>query len=191
MDLTSNAELGTFIATANALARSVGGVYGTVHCKGKEVEQCGTVVARSVLDKLGKVRLAVLGYQPGLVAACGAVLGSQNLRVTDLQPRNIGSERHGVVVLDGAGETPAVLDWADVALVTGSAVANGTLDSILATARECKTNILIFGVTGAAALQERRGCVSSPHEGWSARGGRKTTWGLPPSEIGKLFLGRS
>lgn len=151
VDVRDNAARAILVATANAVARRLGVVERTRHCKGDDVERCGLAAAQSLLKEFGKVPLAILGYQPGLVSGCAAVFGAENVRVTDLQPGNIGENRYGVVIEDGGTATEEVLRWARVALVTGTTAANGTLDGILATAGKYGTRVMIFGVTGAAA----------------------------------------
>ena len=71
-----------------------------------------------------------------------------SVRVTDMDPDNVGQERAGVLI-EGVESTGEVLDWADVVLATGTTLANGTLDG-LPTAKPS----VFYGVTisGAAAL---------------------------------------
>lgn len=70
--------------------------------------------------------------------------------VLGLDPENIGRERAGVMIEDGCGDTGAVRRWADVLLVTGSALANGTITGWL----DAPSPVIFYGTTiaGAAAL---------------------------------------
>jgi len=70
------------------------------------------------------------------------------LRVTDMDPDNVRQSRLGVLV-ESVESTQEMIDWADVVLVTDTALANDTLDGILST----KPSVF-YGVTiaGAAAM---------------------------------------
>ena len=72
-----------------------------------------------------------------------------DLRVTDLDGENIGREKRGVRIW-GPEETAEHLEWCDLALVTGTTVANGTLDRFLHGPKP----VIFYGVTisGAARL---------------------------------------
>jgi hypothetical protein len=48
-----------------------------------------------------------------------------------LNTNNIGALRYGVKVLDGMTDTRQLIDFADVLLITGSILANGTYNSVL------------------------------------------------------------
>ena len=78
------------------------------------------------------------------------LLGQQGRHIGLPEADNVGQERAGVLI-EGVESTAEVLDWADVVLVTGTTLANGTLDGLLT----AKPSVL-YGVTisGAAALLE-------------------------------------
>ena len=52
------------------------------------------------------------------------------VRVADADPENIGMVKFGIVVEDASADED-IIRWSDVALVTGSAFVNGSLNSIL------------------------------------------------------------
>ncbi len=52
---------------------------------------------------------------------------SFDVRVLDLDPDNIGKTKYGVLIEDGEKDLDEVLNWAEVLLVTGSTVVNGTI----------------------------------------------------------------
>lgn len=75
------------------------------------------------------------------------------VRASDFYRGVVGSSVHGVQVEHGSKTLDLVAD-ADVAIVTGMTLANDTLDSILNTARENSTSLLIFAETGANFASE-------------------------------------
>ncbi|HHW43067.1 MAG TPA: hypothetical protein GXX25_04535, partial [Desulfotomaculum sp.] len=92
-------------------------------------------------------RLGIVGLQPALVAACAPVFP---LRVIDLDPDNIGREREGVLIEDGEQAATDLVEWAQVLLVTGSTLVNGTIQFWLAAQKP----VIFYGnsIAGAAAL---------------------------------------
>jgi len=70
------------------------------------------------------------------------------MRVLDLDPDNIGQTRHGAYI-EGGEAADEVLEWADMLLVTGTTLANGSIDMFL-------TNkpVIFYGTTiaGAASI---------------------------------------
>jgi len=63
---------------------------------------------------------------------------------------NIGLEKFGVVVLDGSRYAEEVLEWCDIALVTGTTVVKGTIEPILDSARE---KSVFYGISIAGVAQ--------------------------------------
>ncbi|NLO27139.1 MAG: hypothetical protein GX113_03005 [Actinobacteria bacterium] len=133
------------VATANALLAHLGLTENTAHCRDDGPRQCADGIARYIRDRFGSPRLAIIGFQPAMIAALAPEF---SVRVTDMDPDNIGQERAGVLI-EGVENTKEILDWADVLLVTGTTLANNTLDGLLS----AKPTVF-YGVTiaGAAAL---------------------------------------
>lgn len=133
------------VATANALLRDQGLVAGTVHCRDQGPQKCAGLLLDYLRTRFGSPRVAVIGLQPALVAA---LVGKLQVRVTDLDPDNVGQERVGVVV-ESAERTAEVIEWADVVLATGTVLANGTIGQVLS-----PKPTVFYGVTmaGAAVL---------------------------------------
>jgi len=52
---------------------------------------------------------------------------SFDVRVLDLDPDNRGKTKYGVLIEDGEKDLDEVINWAEVLLVTGSTVVNGTI----------------------------------------------------------------
>jgi uncharacterized protein (DUF4213/DUF364 family) len=71
------------------------------------------------------------------------------LRCTDLNPKNIGSQKVGVEIWDGVVETSKLITWSDLVLITSSSLVNNTFDAICQEATSQKKHLIIFGVTGA------------------------------------------
>jgi len=144
-DLETDFDRALVVATANALLAHLGIAEKTAHCRDDGPRQCAGGIAQYLRERFGSPRVAVIGFQPALITA---LVGSHAVRVTDMDPDNVGQSRLGVLV-EGVENTPEVLDWADVVLVTGTTLANNTLDGILS----AKPTVF-YGVTiaGAAAL---------------------------------------
>ena len=123
LPLNTNFHRAVFVATLNALMRSLHQVEATVHCKDKEPALCAQELPAYIQKQYGKPKIAFIGFQPALIQALHEA--SFDLRVTDLNPDNIGQIRCGVHIDD------AVLNvknarWADIILSTGSVLVNDT-----------------------------------------------------------------
>jgi uncharacterized protein (DUF4213/DUF364 family) len=66
-----------------------------------------------------------------------------------LNPENLGRERFGVVVWNGAVSTDELIDVADLILLTGTTLVNGTFDRIWRQIAERGKNGVVYGVTAA------------------------------------------
>jgi len=78
--------------------------------------------------------------------------------VLDLDPDRIGTTKFGVEIEDGNKRVQSVLEWADVLMVTGSTLVNGTIVNFLDTRKP----VVFYGTTiaGAACLRGyRRYCL--------------------------------
>lgn len=147
LDLQDDFERAVFIASLNALARHAGLVQNTRHCRDRGPGDCGRQVADFLGSRYGRFRLGIVGLQPALVAACAPVFP---LRVIDLDPDNINREREGVLIEDGEKAAADLVKWAQVLLVTGSTMVNGTIHFWLAAPKP----VIFYGTTiaGTAAL---------------------------------------
>ncbi len=142
------------VASLNALARKIGLIKNTVHCINNEPEDCAKKISQYVLEKHGKCKVGIVGYQPAILENCVITLGSDNVAITDLNPDNIAQNRYGVIVLNGEKDTPYMAEWADVFLVTGTVLANDTGEEVLKTIGD--KPVYFFGTT-AAAIAELNG----------------------------------
>ncbi len=68
------------------------------------------------------------------------------------------------MILDGTKNTKKALEWCDMALVTGTTIANGTAESILHMADAERKPVVFYGVTIAGVaklLNLERFCARS------------------------------
>ena len=92
----------------------------TVHCKNDEPRQCSYELARYVDRNYGHPRIAFVGFQPRMVETLS---NRFEIRVTDMDQDNIGTEKFGVTI-HGPEKTGEHVDWCDIALVTGTTIVN-------------------------------------------------------------------
>ena len=146
MELNNNFKRAIFIATLNAVMRNLGLIEGSVHCKDHGPEECGLDLVE-FLEGCKISRIALVGFQPVHARCCS---GCHELKILDLDKENIGKEKFGVVVLDGDKNAKEVLKWCDLALVTGTTVVNGTIESILEMAGG---KVVFYGISIAGVAQ--------------------------------------
>ncbi len=134
-----------FVATLNAVMRGLNRAECTIHCKDAGPKECSQRIVDHVRARHGAPKIGMVGYQPALI---GALSGSFAMRVLDLDPDNIGQTRHGALV-EGGESTEDVLAWADLLLVTGTTLANGSIDLFLG-----RAPVIFYGTTiaGAASI---------------------------------------
>lgn len=147
---------GLFIAALNAVMKYLGRADNTVHCKDGGPELCARHMAEWVADTYGTPKIALVGFQPALIAALSQRFP---VKVLDLNPDNIGKMKDGCPVLDGRTGRREAVDWADLVLCTGSTLCNGTIVDYLDLDKE----VVFFGTTlsGAAPiLGLKRACFA-------------------------------
>ncbi len=145
MPLDTNFRRAVLVATLNAIMRSLKQIEATIHCQDKEPALCAQKLPDYIRQNYGNPKIAFIGLQPALIQAlhdAGFVL-----KVTDLDPDNIGKIRSGEPIYSAAlnGEHAR---WADIVLSTGSVLVNDTY-------RELQQGkpVIYYGVT-AAGLAE-------------------------------------
>ncbi len=143
MPLVNNFRRAVFVSAMNASLRALGLCDHTVHCRDDGPALCARELTNYMLERFAGARLLQVGFQPKFVEALSREFS--NYRVLDLDRDNIGKTLRGALV-EGPDAQKDALTWADVALVTGSTCANGTLSDFLHVPR-----LVVFGVTGAAA----------------------------------------
>ena len=145
MDLTNNFRIAIFISSLNAVMRYLRLIDKSVHCKDNEPQECSYELVKYIERNYGHPKLAMVGFQPRMVEALSKRF---ELRVTDMDKNNIGTEKFGVVI-HSPEKTQENLNWCDVALVTGSTIVNNTIDQ-----SRISKPVVYYGVTisGAAKL---------------------------------------
>ena len=145
MDLNDNYQRALFVAALNAVMRHTGQALGTIHCRDDAPPKCGVELAEYITQKYGQPKIAMIGLQPRMVQNLAPKF---ELRVTDLDDDNIGREKFGLKI-GGPEQTLDNLAWCDLAVVTGSTLANATIMEILS-----EKPTIFFGVTvaGPAAM---------------------------------------
>jgi len=146
MKLDNNFRRAIFIASLNAVMRSLGMIEGTVHCKDSGPEECGKELVE-FLKQYSRSKIALIGFQPVHARYCSK---GHELKILDLDKENIGNEKYGVIVQDGSQNLEDVLKWCDLALVTGTTVVNGTIGSILEMAPQ---NVVYYGISIAGVAE--------------------------------------
>ncbi|MBN2468390.1 MAG: hypothetical protein JXD19_09600 [Deltaproteobacteria bacterium] len=140
MELKNNFRRAIFIATINAVLRHAGLINGNIHCKDQTPRECSHILVEKIKSDYGNPKIALVGFQPRMAEAL-----AQNfqLRITDLDKKNIGTEKYGVVIQDPSC-TQENIDWGDLLVVTGSTAVNDTMKEFIGS-----KPVLFYGVTVA------------------------------------------
>lgn len=141
------------VACLNAVLRGEPGVEKTRHCTDAGPVECAKELPARVEALLaehgkpadGRARIFQAGLQPRMAEALAARF---EVRITDLDPDNIGTRRAGVLV-ESPERTAGNLRWCDAAVVTGTVLTSGTLEPFL----DAGVPALFYGVTVAGAAQ--------------------------------------
>ena len=152
LELNNNGERALFIATLNAVMRYLGKADKTVHCRNQEPELCAREIVEKVLEKHGcEIRVGIIGFQPAIIDNFSKKLAPEKVRVTDLDNDNIGKEKYGVPIWDGATREEEIFQASDVLLATGSTIVNNSLPQLLSHAETYNKPLYFFGTTISAA----------------------------------------
>jgi uncharacterized protein (DUF4213/DUF364 family) len=138
-----------FIATMNAVCSYLGIIGKVRHCRGQEPEACGREIAGKLMSQYGKIKIGMVGYQPAILENLVKTFGISNVRCSDLDPKNIGTDKFGVTLCDGSRENKNLIKWCDLLLVTGSTIVNNTFDDLYKETVSQNKDLIMFGVTGA------------------------------------------
>ncbi|MGE4559999.1 MAG: DUF364 domain-containing protein [Desulfobulbus sp.] len=141
-DLSNNFRRAIFVATCNAVQRSLGKTDNTIHCRDEGPGICAPKMAEYIMNTYGKVRITHIGFQPAMIKALAEKFP---LRVVDLDPDNIGTQKCGITI-EGPDSTAEAIEDAELLTVTGSTIVNDTLDQFV---RNDKPTIF-YGTTVAA-----------------------------------------
>lgn len=149
LNLDNSSNRAIFISCLNAVASHLGIATGVRHCRDDEPERCGLKIASELKKRFGNTKIGMIGLQPAILQNLSQSFSIQNVRCTDLNPKNIGANRFGIEIWDGKTDTTKLINWCDFLLVTSSALANGTLDNIHREAVSAGKHMILFGITGA------------------------------------------
>ncbi len=144
-ELRTNFHRAVFISTLNAAMNHVGLIDKAVHCKDEEPKRCSLELVRYIGEKFDQPKIAVVGFQPRMVETLSEVF---RLRVTDLDPDNIGKVKFGVPI-EGPEKARDNLLWCDVVLITGTTLVNDSIGEFL-----IQKPRIFYGITisGAAKI---------------------------------------
>ena len=140
--LENNYRRAVFVATLNAMLRGLDLAEKTIHCRDKEPALCAGELALYLEERHPGARIAQIGFQPRMI---DAVSRRFPFKAIDLDPENIGTRPFGVTI-EGPEATEDAIQWADVLLVTGSTLVNGTIGSFLT-----QKPVIFYGTTIAGA----------------------------------------
>lgn len=145
-----------FIASLNAVSNHLGFCNCSVHCRDNGPEECGKKMAEYIKLNYKDKKIALIGYQPAILEN----ISKENpVKVLDLNPDNIGKEKHGAMIYDGIEDYESIMNWADVVLCTGSTICNGTIVDFLNLDKE----VLFYGTSLAGIanfLKAKRVCFA-------------------------------
>jgi hypothetical protein len=152
--LDDNGGRAVYVAALNATLVHLGRIQGAVHCRDDDPELCGAEIAESVGRRVGEQGVVgLIGFNPAIADHLVGRFGSQRVRITDLNPSNIGERKFGVEVWDGGTRTDDLIDAADLVLFTGSTLVNGSFDAIDERVRSRNKIGLVYGVTAAGVAE--------------------------------------
>ncbi|RQW80894.1 MAG: hypothetical protein EHM14_03130 [Methanothrix sp.] len=152
-------ERAVLVATMNAVLRHLGKVEGTIHCKNDGPKRCAAAMADWIKDQgknlskekskeQGAKKVWLVGLQPALLEALVCALGPERVLVSDLA--EAGSVRCRVKILDGM-KAEEIFEQCQIILITGSTLANGTIDDLMEMAEKHECRVVFYGSTIAGA----------------------------------------
>lgn len=144
LPLSDDFNRAVFVATLNAVSCAQHTATNTIHCKDNAPKECAQKLSEYIKNKYGECKITIIGFQPAMAEALHTAF---QVRLVDLDPQNIGQVKRGVLV-EGQEKTADAIAWADVLLVTGTTLANNSIDLFLT-----DKPVIFYGTTiaGAAA----------------------------------------
>lgn len=139
-----------YVATLNATLGHLGRVEGAVHCRDDDPERCGAEIAAALQERIGDGGVVgLIGFNPAIADHLVRTFGPRRVRIADLNPDNVGQDKYGVVVVDGASQIEELINAADIVLLTGTTLVNGSFDFIWGKIMDGGKTGLVYGVTAA------------------------------------------
>ncbi|NOZ20146.1 MAG: hypothetical protein GXP25_03555 [Planctomycetes bacterium] len=145
MDLVNNFRRAVFVASLNAIMRGLGLAEKTVHCKDGDPRMCGLKCLEEFLSNRDPATVTMIGYHPRIFEQLRKKF---MVYVVDLDPENVGSIVGGTKI-SGIEQTDKCVAKADILLVTGTTLVNGTIGKFL----HIDKPTLFYGVTIAGAAE--------------------------------------
>ena len=140
LDISDNRNKVLFIASLNAILKHLNLIENTIHCKNEEPEECAKDIVEHIKDKYGNVKIGMIGFQPAII---DNLRKDFSIRVLDLDKNNIGKKKYDLLIEDGRTNMKEVIEWAEILLITGSTVTNGTIVNFL----NIQKPVLFYGTT--------------------------------------------
>jgi uncharacterized protein (DUF4213/DUF364 family) len=153
LPLDSSQERAIFIAAMNAVLKCLNIIQSTIHCRDNEPELCAKELSEHIKNEFDVSKVGLIGLNPAILEALSRSFGSDNIRLTDLNKKNIGEVKYGVEVWDGNSMTGEMAKESDLILLTGTTFVNGTFDRIWEAVRLYREKYLIYGVTSAGICE--------------------------------------
>lgn len=147
MPLSDNGSRAVFIAVMNAVLKHLNILEASLHCKDEEPEKCAREIVSYIKETVLPKTIGLIGLNPAILEALSIAFCPENIRLTDLDPKNIGTTRYGVEVWDGNISTDRLVHESDLVLLTGTTFVNGTFDDIMRSIKKHNRNYLVYGVT--------------------------------------------
>jgi hypothetical protein len=149
LPLDSNGNRAIFVGVLNAVLRYLGTIEKTLHCRDEEPQQCANEIAAFLKCKYHHATVGLVGLNPAIAESLAKSFGASSVRITDLNPDNVGKSKHGVEIWDGRTRTEDLVKASDVVLLTGTTLVNGTFDALWGEIRRHGKEYLVYGVTAA------------------------------------------
>ncbi len=149
LPLDSNGHRAIFVGVLNAVLRYLGTIERTLHCRDEEPEQCAIEIAAFLKCKYHNAAVGLIGLNPAIAESLSKAFGAGNVKITDLNPDNVGKSKYGIEIWNGRTRTEDLVKASDVILLTGTTLVNGTFDALMLEIRRQGKEYLIYGVTSA------------------------------------------
>lgn len=127
MQPSNNYRRALLVSTMNAVLRHLSQADRTIHCRDQEPSCCAQQLSEYIRSRYGAVKVGQVGFQPRMVDALAQAF---DYRITDMDPDNIQTVRYGTLI-EGPETTEEMISWADVLVVTGTTLVNGTIGQFL------------------------------------------------------------
>jgi hypothetical protein len=151
--LTTNKSRAIYVATLNAVLGHLDLCEKIVHCKDDEPVKCGTEIAAHISKKWGNIKVGLIGLNPAIAENLVQTFKPENVKITDLNMKNVNCIKWGVLIWDGRKTTELLVKQSDVVLITGTSLVNATFDHIMNCILKYDKNHLVYGVTAAGVCK--------------------------------------